>query len=225
MQGCYDEKNLTSLVLTGCYNVSASALEEVLRLFPCISYIDIRGCNQFKEIQAKHPNISWIKRSGLCKTKNHEESYSKIRSLKQITGTYRSLGSHLEESDDLENYCNGEFNCLDRKNLSCLKFTPGVYKRPKLVDARRSSELLSRDAQMRRWLHRKTEISYKKMEEFIANTLKDIMRGSKSEFFMPKVLPSTYIIVFRHSFLIFSRMKMICLSSHYYMIYVTDCKN
>ncbi|XP_064946574.1 histone-lysine N-methyltransferase ATXR3-like isoform X2 [Musa acuminata AAA Group] len=187
IMGCYDEKNLTSLVLTGCYNVSASALEEVLRLFPCISYIDIRGCNQFKEIQAKHPNISWIKRSGLCKTKNHEESYSKIRSLKQITGTYRSLGSHLEESDDLENYCNGEFNCLDRKNLSCLKFTPGVYKRPKLVDARRSSELLSRDAQMRRWLHRKTEISYKKMEEFIANTLKDIMRGSKSEFFMPKI--------------------------------------
>ncbi|XP_065013683.1 histone-lysine N-methyltransferase ATXR3-like isoform X1 [Musa acuminata AAA Group] len=194
LMGGYGKKNLMSLVLKGCFNVSAGVLEGILQLFPHIANVDIRGCNQFKELQFRYPNINWIKRSSSFGAKNQEESYSKTRSLKQITEnnylisrTYRSLSGCLDDSGDLENFGISESNSIDRKDFSSLQFKQGFYKRPKLLDARKSSELLSRDAQMRHWLHRKSENSYKKMEEFIANSLKDIVKGKKSDFFMPKI--------------------------------------
>ncbi|WOK96446.1 histone-lysine N-methyltransferase ATXR3-like isoform X1 [Canna indica] len=190
----YGKKNLTSLGLMGCLNVTASALEEVLQLCPQLSFVDIRGCNQFRELQAKYPNIKWIKRSGSAKSKNLEESYSKIRSLRQITENnygmsrnYRSLSSYLDYSDDIGSFGIGESKSVDKRSFSSHQFKQGFYKRPKLFDARRSSELLSRDAQMRRLLHRKSENSYRKIEEYIANYLRNITRGIKSEFFMPKI--------------------------------------
>lgn len=193
-----------SLVLKGCFNVSAGVLEGILQLFPHIANVDIRGCNQFKELQFRYPNINWIKRSSSFGAKNQEESYSKTRSLKQITEnnylisrTYRSLSGCLDDSGDLENFGISESNSIDRKDFSSLQFKQGFYKRPKLLDARKSSELLSRDAQMRHWLHRKSENSYKKMEEFIANSLKDIVKGKKSDFFMPKVLPKFFAFIIK----------------------------
>ncbi|RWW20568.1 hypothetical protein GW17_00015319 [Ensete ventricosum] len=196
LMGGYGKKNLMSLVLKGCFNVSAGVLEGILQLYPHIANVDIRGCNQFKELQFRYPNINWIKRSSSFGAKNQEESHSKTRSLKQITEnnylisrTYRSLSGCLDDSGDLENFGISESNSIDRKDFSSLQFKQGFYKRPKLLDARKSSELLSRDAQMRHWLHRKSGNSYKKMEEFIANSLKDIVKGKKSDFFMPKVLP------------------------------------
>lgn len=161
MGGCKKEK-LTSLVLTGCSNIGAYMLEEVLQLFPCLSSIDIRGCSQLKDLIPKFQNIMWIYS---YKTKNSEESYSKIKSLKQIAN-------------------NESF--MDKKD-SGHPFRQGVYKRAKPFDARKSSEVLSRDAQMRRWLHRKSENGYRKLEEFIAVNLKDIMKGNSFEFFIPKV--------------------------------------
>ncbi|RRT81181.1 hypothetical protein B296_00021146 [Ensete ventricosum] len=196
LMGGYGKKNLMSLVLKGCFNVSAGVLEGILQLYPHIANVNIRGCNQFKELQFRYPNINWIKRSSSFGAKNQEESHSKTRSLKQITEnnylisrTYRSLSGCLDDSGDLENFGISESNSIDRNDFSSLQFKQGFYKRPKLLDARKSSELLSRDAQMRHWLHRKSGNSYKKMEEFIANSLKDIVKGKKSEFFMPKVLP------------------------------------
>lgn len=192
-----------SISLMGCVNVTATAVEEVLQLFPHISFVDISGCCQFKELQIKYPNIMWIRRSGSAKSKNLEESYSKTRSLRQITEinyslsrTYRLLNGYLDDSDDLGNFGIGDPNSFNRNNISGLQFKQGFYKRPKLLDARRSSELLSRDAQMRRWLHRKSENSYKKIEEFIANSLRSIIRGSKPEIFMPKVFPRFLHFIF-----------------------------
>lgn len=178
----------------GCVNVTASVVEEVLQLFPHVSFIDIRGCYQFKELQIKYPKVMWIRRLGSTKTNFFEESHSKTRSLRQITEsnyplsrTYRSLNGYLDDSDDLRSFAIDEPNSFNRNSISGLQFKQGFYKRPKLLDARRSSELLSRDALMRRWLHRKSENSYKKMEEFIANSLRSITKGSKSEILMPKV--------------------------------------
>ena len=78
---------------------------------------------------------------------------------------------------------------MDRKDSSSHPFRQGVYKRAKPFDARKSSAAMSRDAQMRRWLHRKSENGYRKMEEFIAVNLNDIMKENTFEFFIPKVLP------------------------------------
>ncbi|KAG6494485.1 hypothetical protein ZIOFF_049517 [Zingiber officinale] len=222
MGGC-DRKNLTSIGLMNCVNVTASAVEEVLLVFPHISFIDISGCCQFKELKVKYPNIMWIRRSGSAKSKNLEESYSKTRSLRQITEnyslsrTYQLLNGYLDDSDDLGNFATDEPNSFNRNNISGLQFKQGFYKRPKLLDARRSSELLSRDAQMRRWLHRKSENSYKKIEEFIANSLRSIIRGSKSEIFMPKVFPRfLHFILF--SFFLIPAINIFCMMrSGYYV--------
>ncbi|XP_008793621.3 histone-lysine N-methyltransferase ATXR3-like [Phoenix dactylifera] len=193
IMGGYDKKNVTSLVLAGCANISASVLEEVLQQFTCISYIDIRGCSQLNDLKPKFQNVKWIKSFNSGNVKNYEDSHSKIRSLKQITeksyslsNTFRALGSQLDDSDELDFGCS-ESSLVDRKDSSSLSFRQGFYKRAKLLDARKSSADLSRDAQVRRWLQRKTESGYRKMEEFIANSLKDIMKGNKFEFFIPKV--------------------------------------
>lgn len=168
LQSGYDKKNMKSLILAGCCNITASALEEVLQLFPCISYVDIRGCYQLKDLKTKFQHVKWIKSSG---------SSSKIRSLKQITEqSYSTYMGDFDETD--QSY---------RRDPSNLPFRQGFYKRSKLLNARKSSAVLSRDAQMRRWLQRKSGNGYKKMEEFIANSLKDIMRGNRFDFFIPKV--------------------------------------
>lgn len=165
LQEGYEKERLTSLNLTGCSNISACVLEEVLRLFPCISLINIRGCSQLKELISKFQNVKWIKSPSY--NKNTEESYSKLKSLKLIN--------------------NSESSLVDRKDSSNHPFRQGVYKRAKPFDARKSSAVMSRDAQMRRWMHRKSENGYRKMEGFIAINLKDIMKENIFEFFIPKV--------------------------------------
>jgi hypothetical protein len=86
------------------------------------------------------------------------------------------------------------------------------YKRSKLLDARKSSAVLSRDAQMRRLMQRQAENSYRKMEAFIINRLKEIMKGNRFEFFIPKVLFHYLVIlltVFRCSNKIYLRSCLI----------------
>ncbi|XP_072970042.1 histone-lysine N-methyltransferase ATXR3 [Typha angustifolia] len=189
----YDKKKITSLVLTGCCNVSASTLEEILQIFPCISYIDIRNCSQFVDLKDKFQHVKWVKNFGSSSVKRYEESYSKIRSLKQITEKgystskkSKGLGYQLDDSDEMGDF-DYEPGFLDRKDSSSLPFRQGFYKRSKLLDARKSSGVLSRDAQMRQWLQRKSENGYRKIEDFVASSLKDIMKGNRFDFFIPKV--------------------------------------
>jgi [histone H3]-lysine4 N-trimethyltransferase ATXR3 len=47
---------------------------------------------------------------------------------------------------------------------------------------------------MRRLMQRQAENSYRKMEAFIINRLKEIMKGNRFEFFIPKV-PSHYLVI------------------------------
>lgn len=170
LQSGYDKKNVTSVNLSGCSNISASVLEEVLQLFSCINLVDIRGCNQFKDLKLKFQNVKWLKDYGLCSAKSLEDSHSKIRSLKQI--------------NEKSNYASN----LDGKDSSNYPFRQSDYKRTKIFDARKSSALLSRDARMRQLLRKKSENVYRKMEEYISSSLKDIMKGNRFEFFRSKVL-------------------------------------
>ncbi|OVA11647.1 SET domain [Macleaya cordata] len=189
----YNKANITSIILVGCTRISADTLEEILHLFPSISSVDIRGCNQFSELTNKFQNLKWRKSRGLRDTKGFEGSRSKIRSLKQITEKSPSLSkapkgssSHLVESIEPAEPFHHD-SALDRRDAQSQSFRQSFYRRKKLLDARKSSALLSREARMRRLLCRKSENGYKKMEEFLAFSLKDIMKENTFDFFVPKV--------------------------------------
>lgn len=178
----------------GCTNVSAAALEEVLQSFPCISSVDIRGCSQFGELMSAFKNIKWIRSRGFCNSKIFDESHSKMRSLKQITEksylnskAFRGLSAHFDASVELGDGFDDDSN-FDRKDSVSYALRQNCYKRRKLLNGRKSSAILSRDAHMRRLLHRKSGNGYKRVEEFLAVSLKDIMKENKSEFFVAKVL-------------------------------------
>ncbi|CAL5342484.1 unnamed protein product [Camellia sinensis] len=181
MNGGYKKEKITSLVLLGCTNISSSMLKEIIQSFPSLSCIDIRGCNQFGDLADIFPNINWVKSRG---------SHSKLRSLKHINDRTSSvfkghsgLDSHMDDSSGLRDY----FESLDRRDSANQLFHKSLYKRSKLFDARRSSSILSRDAHLRRWAIKKSENSYKRMKEFVATGLKDIMKENTFDFFVPKV--------------------------------------
>ncbi|EOX99202.1 hypothetical protein QUC31_014751 [Theobroma cacao] len=182
----YNKEKINSMILMGCTNITPSTLEDVLRLFPSLSSIDIRGCSQFGELTVKFPNLRWFKSRCLHGMTISDES--KIRSLKQITektssGLKMGLGSDMDDFGELKNY----FESVDKRDSANQLFRRSLYRRSKLFDARKSSSILSREARIRRWAIKKSENGYKRMEEFLASSLRDIMKENTFEFFMPKV--------------------------------------
>lgn len=178
------------MVLIGCTNITSSTLEEILRSFSCLSTIDARGCSQFSELTLKYHNINWIKSRNLHGTLNFEDSNLKVRSLKQITEK-SSLNSkvkgpygNMDDFGELKEY----FDSVNKRDSANQAFRRSLYKRSKLFDARKSLSILSRDASIRRWNIKKSENGYKRMEEFLASSLKDIMKENTYDFFVPKVL-------------------------------------
>lgn len=153
--------------------------------FPNISFVHIQGCSQLWDMRSRFHHIKWIKSS-----LNPEESLQKIKSLKQIddgnddaSKVARNLTSQLGGSDELDGY----FADISNRENANLSFGQGFYKRSKWLDARKSSAVLSKDAQLRRLMQRKAENSYRKMEEFVINRLREIMKSSRFDFFIPKV--------------------------------------
>ncbi|KAI3862666.1 hypothetical protein MKX03_018079 [Papaver bracteatum] len=186
----YNKGNVASVVLVGCTGISASALEEILHLFPCLSYIDIRGCNQFAELSYKYQNRKWRKTRGLCGSKTFDSSRSRIKSLRQITEKSPSFSRALKgpNSSLVESSVESRHDsAFDRKDSQSQSFRQSFYRRKKLLDARKSSSVLAREARMRRLLSRNSENGYKKMEEFLTFSLKDIMKENTFDFFLPKV--------------------------------------
>ncbi|XP_050206422.1 histone-lysine N-methyltransferase ATXR3 [Mercurialis annua] len=185
----YSKGRINSMVLVGCRNVTPASLEDILRSFPCLSSIDIRGCSQFKELTLKFPDVRWIKSRGSRGLGIFEESSSKIKSLNQISDrtpmSYKSKGLNGDTDDfsDLKEY----FDSVNKRDSANQLFRRSLYKRSKLFDARRSSSIVSRDARMRRWAIKKSENGYKRMEGFIACGLKDIMKENTFDFFVSKV--------------------------------------
>lgn len=197
MQNAYDKEKLNSILLVGCTNITSGMLEEILQSFPHLSSIDIRGCGQFGELVHKFPNIIWVKSQKSHGAKFHD-SYSKIRSLKQITeksssvSKSKGLGDDMDDFGDLKDY----FESVDKRDSANQLFRRSLYQRSKVFDARKSSSILSRDARMRRWSIKKSENGYKRMEVFLASSLKEIMRMNTFDFFVPKV-----VICFASSYL------------------------
>ncbi|KAE8730367.1 Histone-lysine N-methyltransferase ATXR3 [Hibiscus syriacus] len=188
IMNCYNKEKINSMILTGCTNISPSTLEDFLRVFPSLSSIDIRGCSQFGELMVKFPNLRWFKSTSLHTMTISDESNSKIRSLKQITektssGLKTGLGNAIDDFGELKSY----FESVDRRDSTNQLFRQSLYRRSKLFDARKSSSILSREARIRRWAIKKSENGYKRMEEFLASSLWDIMKENTSDFFVPKV--------------------------------------
>lgn len=192
LQSGYGKEKINSMVLIGCTNITPHTLEEILGSLPCLSNIDIRGCSQFGELVIKFQNLNWIKSRSSRGTKMHDDSDSKLKSLKYITekSSYVSrskvLGNDMDDFSEMKVY----LDSVDKRDSANHSFRGSLYKRSKLFDARRSSSILSRNARMRRLSIKKSENGYKRMEEFVASSLKDIMKENTSDFFVPKVCGS-----------------------------------
>ncbi|KAK1279291.1 putative histone-lysine N-methyltransferase ATXR3 [Acorus gramineus] len=182
----YDKTKITYVVLKGCTSVSATAVEEMLQSFPCIAYVNIKGCDHLRELMDTFHNVKWITGHSLHHSKNIEESQLKMKSLKQITEKGYLMSKAYKGSSTGEPGVVAEHDPNSERKASST-FKHGCYKRTKIPDAKKSSALTSRDAQMRLWLRRQSADSYRKLEEYIANSLKDIMKENAFAFFIPKV--------------------------------------
>ncbi|KAF1886757.1 hypothetical protein Lal_00045994 [Lupinus albus] len=186
IMNAYGKDKISSMVLMGCVNITAGMLEKILLSFPGLSTIDIRGCCQFGELTPKFANVKWIKSRSSHLTRIGEEQH-KIRSLKHITEQTSSVSKSsslgIDEFGQLKDY----FDSVDKRDPMKQLFRRNLYKRSKLYDARKSSSILSRDARTRRWAIKKSESGYKRMEEFLASRLKEIMKTNSCDFFVPKV--------------------------------------
>ncbi|KAG7022888.1 Histone-lysine N-methyltransferase ATXR3, partial [Cucurbita argyrosperma subsp. argyrosperma] len=184
----YNKEKVNFIILVGCINVTAVVLEEILGKFPQLASIDVRGCSQFNDLSSNYPNINWLKRSSIG-TKNNEEGHSKLRSLRHITekssslSKIKGLSSNVDDFGELKEY----FESVDKRESANQLFRRSLYKRTKVFDARRSSSIVSRDARMRQWSIKKSEVGYKRMVEFLASSLKEIMKDNTFGFFVPKV--------------------------------------
>lgn len=157
-------------------------LEDVLLSFSCLFYIDIRGCSQLEDVAVKFPNINWIR---------SRSSNLKVKSLKNISDrtsssyrTYSSQENQMDDSIGLRDYLESS----DKREFTNQLFRRSLYKRSKAFDARKSSSILSRDAQLRHLAMRKSRNCFKRMKEFLASSLREIMKENTFEFFVPKVL-------------------------------------
>ncbi|KAI4334068.1 hypothetical protein L6164_018805 [Bauhinia variegata] len=176
----FEKDKIRSVILKGCTNITADMLEKILLSFPCLSTIDIRGCSQFGELTSKFTNVNWIKSRVIA------EDPLKTRSIKQITDLHSSISrisSPMDDFGELKDY----FDSVEKRDTAKQLFRRNLYKRSKLYDARRSSSILSRDARTRRWAIKKYENGYKRIEEFLASSLREIMKANSCDFFVPKV--------------------------------------
>ncbi|XP_065873688.1 histone-lysine N-methyltransferase ATXR3 isoform X2 [Euphorbia lathyris] len=184
----YNKEKIKSVVLVGCKNITSGLLEDIIRSFPFLCSIDIRGCCQLKELVFKFPDVCWIRNRGSRGAGIVEESYSKLKSLRQISEkplAFNKIKGLNSDADDFE--LKEYFNSVNKRDPANPLFRHSLYKRSKLFDARKSSSILSRDARIRRWAIKKSETGYKRMEGFLAFGLKDIMKENTFDFFVPKV--------------------------------------
>ncbi|XP_011100313.1 histone-lysine N-methyltransferase ATXR3-like isoform X2 [Sesamum indicum] len=170
----YKKEKITSLLLRGCTGITSGMLEELLQSFPFLSSIDVRGCPQLEELVCKFPNINWLK---------NRVPHVKIRSLNHLPDRSSSASHQMEDSSGLKEYLESS----DKRDSANQLFRRSLYKRSKLFDARKSSSILSRDAQLRRLAVKKTGNGYKRMEGYIVTGLQDIMSENTFEFFESKV--------------------------------------
>ncbi|XP_015082025.1 histone-lysine N-methyltransferase ATXR3 [Solanum pennellii] len=177
----YNKEKITSLVLRDCTSITPRMLEDVLFSFSCLSYIDIRGCSQLDDVAVKFPNINWIR---------SRSSNLKVKSLKNFSdrtaSSYRNYSSQENQMDDsigLRDYLESS----DKREFANQLFRRSLYKRSKAFDAKKSSSMLSRDAQLRHLAMRKSRNCFKRMKEFLASSLREIMKENTFEFFVPKV--------------------------------------
>ncbi|KAI3465654.1 hypothetical protein Pfo_022317 [Paulownia fortunei] len=170
----YKKEKITSLLLRGCTGITSGVLEELLQSFPCLSSIDIRGCSQLEDLVCKFPNITWVK---------SRVPQLKIRSLNHLIDKSSAAFNQMDDSSGLKEYLESS----DKRDSTNQLFRRSLYKRSKLFDARKSSSILSRDAQLRRLAMKKSGNGYKRMEEFIAVSLRDIMKENTFEVFEHKV--------------------------------------
>ncbi|KAF6151086.1 hypothetical protein GIB67_042421, partial [Kingdonia uniflora] len=143
----------------------------------------IRGCNQLKELSHNFQNVNWIM-STLREIKTFDGSNSKIRCLKHINEKPHSFS---ESAKGWNSYLDESSEPGVQRDSSSKLLGQSLCTHSKLLDARKRSNLLSRDVHMKRWLYRKSDTSYKRVEEFLDFSLKDIMKENNFDFFVAEI--------------------------------------
>ncbi|XP_074303506.1 histone-lysine N-methyltransferase ATXR3 isoform X2 [Silene latifolia] len=179
----YSKEMIKALVLDGCINISSLVLEEILQSFTCISSVEIKGCNQFEELIIRFPNVTWVK-----ERRTTDESYFRTRSLKQISEQASSVmksshESYVDESSGLKDY----FERVEKRGANNQSFRQITYKRTKIGDTRKSALVQAREARMRHLAMKKAGCGYRKMEEFLVLSLKEITKENASNYLVRKV--------------------------------------
>ncbi|CAM8985479.1 unnamed protein product [Rhodiola kirilowii] len=173
----YNRENITCLVLAGCSNVTSGTVEQILSSFPSLSTINIRGCSHLRQLESRFPTVNWSKNWSLWSSKTYSNTKSIKRTIEKTSTTTE------DDFDHLKDY----FDSVDRRESASQLFRQSLYQRSKVFDARKSSSILPRDARVRRWAIKKSEINYKKAEKFITLSLKKIMNENTFDFLVPKV--------------------------------------
>uniref|UniRef100_A0A7N0TFX8 SET domain-containing protein n=1 Tax=Kalanchoe fedtschenkoi TaxID=63787 RepID=A0A7N0TFX8_KALFE len=173
----YDREKITNIVLAGCVNVSSSTVEQILLSFPSLSILNIRGCRHLHQLESRFHTVNWSNNwsSGINKTNLNTKS------------TQRTIEKTSTTSEDDFDHLKDYFDSVDRRESASQLFRQSLYRRSKVFDARKSSSILPRDARVRRWALKKSEIDYKKAEKFITLTLREIMKENTFDFLVPKV--------------------------------------
>lgn len=206
LQNDYKKEKITSLILRGCIGITSGMLEELLQSLPFLSSIDVRGCTQFEDLVWKFPNINWVK---------NRSPHFKLRSVNNLTDRNPSASNQMDESNGLKEYLESS----DKRDSANQLFRRSLYKRSKLFDARKSSSILSRDAQLRRLAIKKAGNGFRRMEEYVATSLRDIMSENTIEVFEPKVLKKNLLFGYFSASMF---LQFPLSSSSIYIIYDSD---
>ncbi|KAF3777531.1 Histone-lysine N-methyltransferase [Nymphaea thermarum] len=197
IMGGYNKEKLLSIVLTGCTNISAGALDEILQSFPSVSSIDIRRCKQFSDLPQKFHGVKRRKSYShlVIDEINADEDANKIWNHKQVNAKSPLISRALR---GLDGYLDDKRSTRDSLSLdgfsgrdSVRKLYPNKFKNSKSVGSRKFPSILPRNARMKGLFPGKSlplsMRSYKKKEGLLAVGIKEIMRENTFEFFLPKV--------------------------------------
>ncbi|KAJ1394446.1 Leucine-rich repeat domain superfamily [Sesbania bispinosa] len=186
IMNAYEKDKINSIILMGCVNITAHMLEKILLSFPGLCTIDIRGCSQFGELTSKFDNLKWIKSRSSRMTRIAEEPH-KIRSLKHITeqGSSVSKSSNLGIDDfgQLKDYFEVWIRETRRSSYSAKTYTSGPNYMMLEGPLPFYLGMLAQDVGQLKNL----KVVYKRMEEFLASRLKEIMKTNSCDFFVPKL--------------------------------------
>ncbi|KAH9323189.1 hypothetical protein KI387_017828, partial [Taxus chinensis] len=208
----YGEGKIKHLILNDCTNLSADALTHFLHGCTSMIFIDIIGCNQFKDVVRMFNNLQWQKSpfpGPSSSGDQSEETHCKVKSLKQINdkiyGSSRSSRASdiytsddsagrdvhmpLPEADQGEPMDVDDFHVDNKVSVSPVRHRTYLAKRIKLSSSGKSAKIQVEDGSLKGESSGKSSSGYsagggKIIERLLSATLKEMMGLYPNSFFL-----------------------------------------